>query len=87
MPLSFITSAALIPAEDDETVILPLVMIRQELYGRLIVKLKGLESESFYKNSLTGEVCSGALLMNAGINLTNIATNDGDSIVIMFSKV
>lgn len=66
---------------------LTLVTIRQELYGRLIVKLKGLESESFYKNSLTGEVCSGALLMNAGINLTDIATNDGDSIVIMFSKV
>lgn len=31
------------------------------------IRLKGLEKEAYYKNEDTGEILSGAALMNAGI--------------------
>ncbi|MCX7657839.1 MAG: GH36 C-terminal domain-containing protein, partial [Oscillospiraceae bacterium] len=33
------------------------------------IRLKGLDENAFYKNEETGEVFSGAVLMNAGINI------------------
>ncbi len=49
-----------------------------------ILKLKGLDPEKKYVHEETGKVYSGAFLMNAGINLTKKALNDGDSIKFYF---
>ena len=38
----------------------------------------------YYVDDNSGEVYSGALLMNAGISLTNYPNNDGDSFKIYF---
>ena len=44
------------------------VLGRPNYHSRRI-KLKGLEIDNFYKNEKTGEILSGSVLMNAGINL------------------
>ena len=54
---------------------------------RLVVKLRGLDPEKSYRCDLTDEIYSGAALMNAGIVLSNIAGNDGESIKLYFSQV
>jgi alpha-galactosidase len=48
----------------------------------LFLRLKGLDSAKNYRLEETGEVYSGALLMNAGLNLTGYPGNDGDSFKI-----
>lgn len=53
----------------------------------LILKLRGLDERKMYKNSLTGDICSGALLMKAGVNLSGVANWDGNSRVIYFDEV
>lgn len=52
-----------------------------------IVKLRGLEPQRYYRNEKTGETYSGALLMNAGLNLTYTANNDGDSELLIFTAI
>ena len=60
-----------------------------------MIKLKGLDENTYYKDEETGEIYSGALLMHAGINLTPnlngtlyIDTNeDGASIMKYFTAV
>ncbi len=49
-----------------------------------ILKLKGLDPEKKYVEEKTGKVYSGAFLMNAGINLTKKALQDGESIKFYF---
>ena len=61
--------------------------MRRELAPQNIVKLRGLDPERMYKNDFTGEVLSGALLMNAGIIIDGLAREDGSSDAIMFTAV
>ncbi|MBQ2829256.1 MAG: alpha-galactosidase [Clostridia bacterium] len=49
-----------------------------------ILKLKGLDKDKKYVHEETGKVYSGAFLMNAGINLTNKKSRDGESIKFYF---
>lgn len=72
---------------DKSRTMFTLVTMRQEFRPHLIVKLRGLEADAYYKNERTGEVLSGALLMNAGLDLTNTAGQTGESTVIYFDKV
>lgn len=57
--------------KDDVLVTCIQVLGRPNYHSRRI-KLKGLNSEKLYENNETGEVLSGAALMNAGINLTGL---------------
>ena len=48
------------------------------------LKLKGLDKDMYYRCEETGEIFSGALLMNAGISLYGFPNGDGDSYVLHF---
>jgi len=67
-----------------ETMVTSVIMRRPET-AFYVLRLRGLDPNTLYKDSDTGEVYSGALLMNAGINLTDKVYNDGDSIVKYFT--
>ena len=63
------------------------VTMRGECAPHTIVKLRGLEPQRYYRNEKTGETYSGALLMNAGLNLTYTANNDGGSELLIFTAI
>ncbi len=48
------------------------------------LKMKGLAKDKYYKCEETGEIFSGALLMNAGIALYDFPDGDGESFVLHF---
>lgn len=75
-----------IVSEDKNRTILTIVTMRAD-YKRLIVRLRGLDPEKIYENEETGERFSGALLMNAGINCSDIAVHDGESKVLLFRAI
>lgn len=68
-------------------VMLTVVTVQKELYPHVIVKLQGLDSEKYYRNESNGEIYSGALLMKAGLNISDIADGDGQSAVILFTAL
>lgn len=72
---------------DKSRTMVTLVTMRRECPLHLIVRLRGLEPNAYYKNEQTGEVLSGALLMNAGLTLTNTAGYTGESVAIYFERV
>ncbi len=74
-------------SEDKAEALFTFVTMRKAECPLRIIRLKGLDAQSYYKDEQSGAVYSGALLMNAGINLTDIASGDGDSKVIHFIKV
>ncbi|MGN1451992.1 MAG: alpha-galactosidase [Eubacteriales bacterium] len=76
-----------IVSPEKDRAMLTLVTMRREFCAHLIVKLRGLDPDRYYKNETTGEVCSGALLMNAGLQLSRAAEHDGESCVVKFSPV
>ena len=51
------------------------------------LKLKGLDADRYYKCEETGEVFSGALLMNAGVSLYDYPDGDGESYVLHFESI
>ena len=63
------------------------VMMRWYHNAKFIEKMKGLDPEKYYNIEGTDEVYSGALLMNAGINLTEYRQGDGNSFVLHFVEV
>lgn len=54
---------------------------------KYIVRFKGLDADKMYRLAETGEVYSGALLMNAGLNLAHYPRNTGDSFTLYFEEV
>ena len=76
-----------IVSPDKSRAMVSLVTMRFEQHPHIIVKLKGLKEDEFYLNETTGDICSGALLMNAGVNLTDIANRDGESEILFFTLV
>ncbi|MCR5151437.1 MAG: alpha-galactosidase [Clostridiales bacterium] len=60
-----------------------------KLYEDLVfyLKLKGLDKDAYYRCSQNGEVYSGALLMNAGLNLSDYPNTDGESFKLFFEKI
>lgn len=73
-------------SQDKSSSLVTMVTMRKELFANIILKLQGLDPEKQYQNDMTGEICSGALLMNAGIVLTNVAEETGESIKIYFTE-
>ena len=72
---------------DKSRTMFTLVTMRREFRQHLIVKLHGLDPDAYYRNEETGDVFSGALLMNAGLVLTHTAEKSGESVVICFDKI
>ncbi len=75
-------AAWMMVSEDKNEALLTCVTMRKEWGEAFILKLRGLDPEKYYVDDTTGEVYSGALLMNAGLNLTDYPQNDGDSFKI-----
>ena len=71
---------------DKSRTMLTLVTICSEYHRRLKVKLRGLDPDAYYKNEQSGEILSGALLMNAGLEINGRAGQTGDSLVMYFDK-
>lgn len=76
-----------IVSPEKDCAMVTLVTMRTEEYAHVILKLQGLDPKKQYRNETTGEVCSGALLMNAGIVLTKAARRTGESCVLYFKEV
>ncbi len=58
--------------DKDETLVTFIQVLGRPNYHSRRIKLKGLDCEKLYENQETGEILSGAALMNAGINLTGL---------------
>ncbi len=74
-------------SEDKSEALVTYVTMRRAEHPMLILRLRGLDPDKMYEDSETDEVYSGALLMNAGINLTQLSDRDGQSLVRHFKAV
>ena len=63
------------------------VTMRMDYIPHTIVRLRGLNPNRVYEDEQTGQQYSGALLMNAGLNLTYTANRDGDSAILLFRAI
>lgn len=72
---------------DKSETLVTYVIIREKFCDVRYLRLKGLDKNKFYRNEENGEVYSGALLMNAGINITGRISRDGDSLTLHFTQV
>ena len=69
---------------DKNEAMLTSVVMRMPETMFYVQRLRGLDPEKLYTDTDTGEVYSGALLMNAGVNLTRAVYQDGESVVKHF---
>ncbi len=76
-----------IVAPDKSRALLTIVTMRREEQAHIIVRMEGLDPATLYRNSRTGDITSGALLMRAGVNLSRVANDDKESAVICFDAV
>ncbi len=73
-------------APDKSEALFTAVIMRKIESGLFFLKLAGLDKDKFYKNAADGEIYSGSLLMNSGINISDAVCNDGDSIQIYLTE-
>ena len=74
-------------AKDKSEALLTVVIKNRAPHDFLLVKMKGLDPEKMYRDETDGEIYSGALLMNAGVNLTDGTLSEGRSFVRYFTEV
>ena len=74
-------------AKDKSEALLTVVIKNRAPHDFLLVKMKGLDPEKMYRDETDGEIYSGALLMNAGINLTDGTLSAGRSFIRYFTEV
>lgn len=74
-------------AKDKSEALLTVVIKNRAPHDFLLIKMKGLDPEKMYRDETDGEIYSGALLMNAGINLTNGTLSAGRSFIRYFTEV
>lgn len=73
---------------DKSEALFTFVVMRREIFTRYyFIKMSGLDATKNYLSSADGKIYSGALLMNAGVNLSLVDYNDGDSLIIHFTEV
>ena len=65
-------SWAVVSKNKDEALITCIQVLGRPNYHSRRIKLKGLDENSMYKNEETNEIYSGGVLMNGGINLTDL---------------
>ena len=74
--------------DEEKTQALLTVLIKFKKERRnFFIRLKGLDPEKYYRLEETGDVFSGALLMNAGVSLFSMPNEDGYSKTFYFSEV
>ena len=74
-------------AEDKSETLVTVVNIRQKANQFFVLRLQGLDPDSYYRLEEDGEVYSGALLMHAGLNLTyRCTTKDNTSYRLYLRK-
>lgn len=76
-----------IVSEDKTKAVVTIVMMRQECHAHYILKLKGLDKNAHYKIRETGQILSGALLMNAGLEPGQVSRRTGESVMYNLEKV
>ena len=74
-------------AKDKSESLLTVVIKNRAPHDFLLIKMKGLDPEKMYRDETDGEIYSGALLMNAGINLTDGTLSAGRSFIRYFTEV
>ncbi|MBQ8576148.1 MAG: alpha-galactosidase [Clostridia bacterium] len=75
-------------AKDKSETLLTVIIKNRTPHNFLNVRLKGLDENKMYQNEADGEIYSGALLMNAGINLTlGGDINGGMNFMVYFKEV
>ncbi len=74
-------------SEDKNEALFTFITMRRYECQSRIVRLKGLDPDKYYKESFEGETYSGALLMNAGLNLTQSGNSDGAGVLIYLESV
>ena len=74
-------------AKDKSEALLTVVIKNRAPHDFLLIKMKGLDPEKMYRDATDGEIYSGALLMNAGINLTDGTLSAGRSFIRYFTEV
>lgn len=72
------------PKKDEA--LITVVTVKHPATDFFLLRLAGLEPNAFYTDEDTNEVYSGALLMNAGLNLTYKPNDDGSSYLIHLIK-
>lgn len=72
-------------SEDKSTAMVTVVTRLKQSDKNFFLKLCGLNPTCFYQCEETGDIYSGAFLMNAGINLTNYHSDDGESYILYFT--
>ena len=71
-----------IVSEDRSEALVTVVVMRYIANTKFILRLRGLDPKRMYRVENTGEVLSGALLMNRGLNLTGKPRGNNDSYLI-----
>lgn len=74
-------------AKDKSEALLTVVIKNRAPHDFLLIKMKRLDPEKMYRDETDGEIYSGALLMNAGINLTDGTLSAGRSFIRYFTEV
>lgn len=65
-------------SDDKGRTMVTVVTMRTDYIPHTLVWLHGLNPDRIYENEATGQRCSGALLMNAGLTLAYTANNGDD---------
>ncbi|MBO6053610.1 MAG: alpha-galactosidase [Clostridia bacterium] len=77
-------------SEDRAEALVTFVVIRASIHPVYFLRLEGLDPAAKYREEASGAVYGGAMLMNAGINLTGARKGgwtDGSSVVMHFVRV
>lgn len=74
-------------SEDKSEALVTCVVMRRPEGTGFYLRLRGLDPDAYYKEEKSGEVYSGALLMNAGLCLTGTPLTDGSSFKLYFTKI
>ena len=74
-------------SEDKREALVTYVVMRSSIYDLHYIRLKGLDPNKTYRCEELDLTCSGALLMNAGINMTKIAPWEYQSAKLHFVAV
>ena len=72
-------------AADRSSTLFTLVTMRKEENGMCFVRLKGLDPDRMYACAEDGKTYSGAYLMRAGLNVSEVIRRDGESLTLYFS--
>ncbi len=74
-------------SEDKTEALVTNVVMRRSEENTFYLRLKGLDPDKYYTDEETGEIYSGALLMNAGLNLSRYSMEDGSSFKKYFKAI